>query len=78
MLAKIKSLLGRVDLHVLWAKLGGRTFVIVGFLAVTGFILAWYNKLTDSYAALAASLSGFHAWRSIKEDDHDRDHHDDK
>ena len=76
MLAKIKSLLGRADLHVLWAKLGGRTFVIVGFLAVTGFILAWYGKLTYNYAALATSLSGFHVYRAIKEDDHDCDHHD--
>lgn len=78
MLAKIKSLLGRADLHILWAKLGGRSFVIVSFLSVTGFILAWYDKLTDSYAALATALSGFHIYRAVKEDNRDRDHHDDK
>jgi hypothetical protein len=70
MLAKIKQLLLSANMRALYNRLGGRSFLVVTFFAVTGFFLAWHAKLTSDYAALATALSGFHIWRARSEDQH--------
>ena len=56
------------DLQKLFNRMGGQSFCVVAFFAATGFVLAKEGKLTDSYAALATSLSAFHIWRAVKQD----------
>lgn len=68
MFEKVVVIIKKFDLQPTWGKLGGKSFIIVSFFAVTGFILAMKGKLTDSYAALATALSGFHVWRAVKQD----------
>lgn len=74
---KIKRVVTVIEMQPVYGKLGGKSWLIIVFFAVTGFILAWHNKLTDSYAALATALSGFHVGRAIYQDrfgGHDEDH----
>lgn len=73
MFQKIKDVLANenISLRPIYGKLGGRTFIIISFFSVTGFILAWHGKLNDAYAALATAVSGFHVWRARGEDHHD-------
>lgn len=68
MFEKVTVIIKRFDLQPVWGKMGGKSFAVVLFFAITGFYLALKGKLTDSYAALATALSGFHVWRAIKQD----------
>lgn len=49
-------------------RLGGRSFLLIVFFAVTGFFLATRGRLTGHYVELVAALSGFHVSRAIAED----------
>lgn len=64
------------SMQSLYGKLGGRSFILIAFFAVTGFFLARKGLLTDSYAALVTALAGFHVWRAVKDDCHDDDNSD--
>lgn len=66
----IKQTLKNISLRGLYDRLGGRSFLVVTFFSVSGFYLAYHGKLTDSYAALATALTGFHIWRARSEDEH--------
>lgn len=68
LISKLKSLAAKLSLLPIYARLGGRSFLIVAFFAITGFLLERDGKLTDSYAALATALSGFHIWRATCQD----------
>lgn len=48
--------------------LGGRSFLLIVFFAVTGFILALRGELTVHYVELITALSGFHITRTIASD----------
>ena len=54
----------------------GRSTFFALFFAVTGFILAWYGRLTGHYVELIAALQGYVLFHSVKEDLRDRDKHD--
>jgi len=56
------------DLQALFNKLGGKSFLIVAFFALTGFWLEMHGKLTADYAGLATALSAFHIGRAIAQD----------
>lgn len=56
------------DLCWLWARLGGRSFLLIVFFAVTGFILALRGLLTAHYVELITALSGFHVARTVASD----------
>lgn len=49
-------------------RFGGRSFLLIVFFAVTGFVLAMHGLLTAQYVAMVTALSGFHVTRSIAED----------
>jgi hypothetical protein len=63
---------GSASMMPIYDKLGGRSWILVGFFALAATVLAWYGKLTDSYAAVITALSGFHIGRAIAQDYHDR------
>jgi hypothetical protein len=69
---RIKSLWNTVDLQPIYGKLGGKSWILVIFFALTAFYLALHNELTGAYAATISSLSGFHVGRAIASDYHDR------
>ena len=67
-MTRLRALWAALDLQPLLAKLGGRSYLLVTFFAVTGFWLEWHGKLTADYAGLVTALSGFHVWRSVMQD----------
>lgn len=64
----ILDTLKKVTPQTIWSILGGRSFLIVTFFAVSGFILALHGKLTADYAGLATALAGWHIGRAISQD----------
>lgn len=68
MFQKLKKIYTELDLQSLYAKMGGRSFLVIVFFAITAFILAWYNRLSPEYAICITALSGFHIGRSIMQD----------
>jgi hypothetical protein len=71
MFDRVKAILAKANLRPILGRLGGRSFLVVAFFAITGFWLEKHGKLEPSYAALASSLTGFHIWRARNEDNHD-------
>lgn len=69
---KLKTIYSELDLQSLYAKLGGRSFLVIVFFAATAFILAWYNKLSPEYSVCITALSGWHCGRAVFQDYHDR------
>lgn len=67
-IAKAKAIAAGADMQALYGKLGGKSWLIVVFFAVTGFLLERAGKLTSSYAELATALSAFHIGRAIMQD----------
>lgn len=65
---KLKTIYAELDFQSLYAKFGGRSFLVIVFFAITAFILAWYNKLSPEYAVCITALSGFHVCRSVMQD----------
>lgn len=68
MFNRLKLLFQNFNLRPVYNRLGGRSFLVVIFFAITGFWLAWNLKLTHDYVALVTALSGFHVWRATRED----------
>jgi len=79
MIARIKAAISKVaDLQTWTNRLGGRSYALIVFFAVTAFLLALGGRLTDSYAMVITALSGFHVCRTIASDhfeDRDKDRH---
>lgn len=65
---KAKRAFHAAEMQPIYGKLGGRSWLVIVFFAVTGFILAWHSRLTGAYAELATALSGFHVGRAIYQD----------
>ena len=72
MLSKLKGIWTKLDAKPVYQKLGGRSWILISFFALTAFYLEYVGKLTGSYAAVISSLSGFHVGRSIATDYHER------
>lgn len=64
----LQQFAGLFDLRPVWARVGGRSFALTVFFAITGFILALTGKLTPEYAGLVTALQGFHVGRAIMQD----------
>lgn len=68
MLALIKQVWTAVDFQPFYGKIGGRSFILIVFFALTAFWLAKHGLLTGAYAAVISALSGFHVCRAIASD----------
>jgi len=82
MFAKLRAFICSVwlkaDVQPVYAKLGGRSWLLIVFFAISAFILEWHGKLTADFAAVITALSGVHAGRAIMQDYHERHSQDDK
>lgn len=63
-----KKVWGAVDFQNVTNRLGGRSYTLIMFFAITAFWLALHSKLTADYAAVITALSGFHVARTIASD----------
>ena len=62
----------KADIQPIFGKLGGRSWLLILFFALTAFWLEYHGKLTADYAAVITALSGFHVGRAVMQDYNDR------
>ena len=67
-LNRLQRIWAATNLQAIYWRLGGRSWLLIVFFAVTAFALAWRGKLTADYAAVITALSGFHIGRAIASD----------
>lgn len=65
---KLSDITSKLHLDSIFQVAQGRHTFFAAFFAVTAFVLAWYGKLTNSYAATITALQGMILAHSVKED----------